>query len=81
MGIVLGLFLGLAIAAGLEFMDSTFKTEDDIRLVLALPVIATIPILESRSSLDAIRPRLSWALTAGAGFVAAVAVIVWRLHG
>jgi polysaccharide chain length determinant protein (PEP-CTERM system associated) len=80
-GIVLGLFLGLAIAAGLEFMDSTFKSEDDIRLVLALPVIATIPILESRASLDGVRPRLHWVLTAGAGLVAVVAVIVWRLHG
>jgi hypothetical protein len=63
-------------------MDSTFKTEDDIRLVLALPVIATIPILESRSSsVPGARLRGPWILTAAAaGLAAVIAVIAWSLH-
>jgi polysaccharide chain length determinant protein (PEP-CTERM system associated) len=81
-GIALGLLLGLGLAAALEFMDSTFKTEDDIRLVLALPVIATIPILESHaSSGPGARLRVPWILTAAAaGLAAVIAVIAWSLH-
>jgi polysaccharide chain length determinant protein (PEP-CTERM system associated) len=81
MGIMLGLALGLGLAAGIEFMDTTMKTEEDIRLVLALPVIATIPLLDSASSAG-LRPRLHWALTAAAAGVAAViAAIAWSLRG
>ena len=43
-GIALGLLIGLGIVAALEFMDATLKSEEDIRTVLALPVIATIPM-------------------------------------
>ena len=44
LGIVLGLLIGVGIVAALEFMDATLKSEEDIRTVLALPVIATIPV-------------------------------------
>jgi polysaccharide chain length determinant protein (PEP-CTERM system associated) len=48
LGIALGLLIGLGIVAALEFMDGTLKSEDDIRTVLALPVIATIPIFSPK---------------------------------
>jgi polysaccharide chain length determinant protein (PEP-CTERM system associated) len=47
-GVALGLLIGLGIVAALEFMDSTLKSEEDIRTVLALPVIATIPVFSPK---------------------------------
>ncbi len=48
LGIAFGLLIGLGIVAALEFMDSTLKSEEDIRTVLALPVIATIPVFSPK---------------------------------
>lgn len=59
LGIVLGLLIGVGIVGGLEFMDGTLKSEDDIRTVLALPVIATIPIFAPKLG-TGVRRRLSW---------------------
>jgi polysaccharide chain length determinant protein (PEP-CTERM system associated) len=44
-GVALGLVLGLALAALLEYRDRTFKRADDIREVIKLPVLAEIPYL------------------------------------
>jgi polysaccharide chain length determinant protein (PEP-CTERM system associated) len=59
LGIVLGLLIGVGIVGGLEFMDGTLKSEDDIRTVLALPVIATIPIFAPKLG-TGVRRRLGW---------------------
>jgi polysaccharide chain length determinant protein (PEP-CTERM system associated) len=75
-GIALGLFLGLGIVAALEFTDSTLKSEEDIRTVLALPVIATIPIFVPKVG-GAMRQRLRGLLSgSGAGVVALAVTIV-----
>ena len=67
LGIVLGLLIGLGIVAALEFTDSTLKSEEDIRTVLALPVIATIPIFAPKPNRPS-RRRLRGLLTgSGAG--------------
>ena len=70
LGIALGLLIGLGLVAAREFMDSTLNSEDDIRTVLALPVIATIPIFSPPNR--AMRRRLK-GLTTGSG--AAVVVL------
>jgi polysaccharide chain length determinant protein (PEP-CTERM system associated) len=44
-GAVGGLLLGLAIVALIEFRNNTFRTEQDILTVLALPVLATVPAI------------------------------------
>lgn len=44
-GIAGGAILGLGLLGLLEYRDTTLKTEDDVRSVLDLPVIATIPVL------------------------------------
>jgi uncharacterized protein involved in exopolysaccharide biosynthesis len=44
-GVAAGLVIGLGATAALEYLDMTLKTEDDVRLLLGLPVIATIPLL------------------------------------
>ncbi len=59
MGVAAGLVIGLGATAALEYLDTTLKSEDDVRLLLGLPVIATIPELVSTSRAPAgIRARL-----------------------
>jgi len=43
LGIVVGLVLGVAVAVGLELLDTTFRTPDDVEAHLQLPVIAIVP--------------------------------------
>ena len=45
LGVAAGLLIGLGAAALREYVDQTLKTEDDVRTVLGLPVIATVPVL------------------------------------
>jgi uncharacterized protein involved in exopolysaccharide biosynthesis len=82
MGAGLGLLLGLGAAALLEYVDTSLKTEDDIRTVLGLPVIATIPLLQPTPAKLRARLRPWWGFTAGAAVAAlAIATIVWTLRG
>lgn len=82
LGALLGLMIGLGLVALLEFMDVTLKSEDDVRVVLGLPVIATVPMMlaDSQIPLDAARRRGWWPFAAGAGAVVGlVAVLAWTL--
>ncbi|PYR76538.1 MAG: hypothetical protein DMF86_11890 [Acidobacteria bacterium] len=82
MGIAFGLVLGLASVAAIEYFDTSLKTEDDVRTVLSLPVIATIPLLTQTMGDVRVRARLRWSFTAGAAaIVIAIATIVWRFRG
>jgi polysaccharide chain length determinant protein (PEP-CTERM system associated) len=45
-----GIAFGVALAALLEFRDTTFHTERDVERALKFPVLATIPILEPPKS-------------------------------
>jgi uncharacterized protein involved in exopolysaccharide biosynthesis len=45
LSIVLGLVLGVGAAGGAEYLDRGLRSEDDVRLALALPVLATIPVI------------------------------------
>jgi polysaccharide chain length determinant protein (PEP-CTERM system associated) len=60
-GLAFGLLLGLGLAGLLEYLDTTVKSEDDVRMLLNLPVIATIPILDVRAES---RPPLGMRLKA-----------------
>lgn len=79
MGLVLGLLIGLGMAGLLEFTNATLKTEEDIRTVLALPVVATIPVLVPPVHFGAaLRARFGWILGAtAAALVATLAVLAW----
>jgi polysaccharide chain length determinant protein (PEP-CTERM system associated) len=46
-GVFGGLAVGIALIALLEYRDATFKTDDDITRVLALPVLAVVPVMQS----------------------------------
>ena len=79
MGILFGLVLGLGLVAALEFSDSTLKSEEDIRTVLGLPVIATIPIFEGHAA-GGVRRRLRWLIPGASVVVAAADAIVRSLR-
>jgi polysaccharide chain length determinant protein (PEP-CTERM system associated) len=46
MGLLIAIGVGLGLAAVAEYLDRSLRSEDDVRLTLALPVLATIPVIE-----------------------------------
>jgi len=46
MGLMIALGVGLGLAVVAEYLDRSLRSEDDVRLALALPVVATIPVIE-----------------------------------
>jgi uncharacterized protein involved in exopolysaccharide biosynthesis len=55
-GMGIGLAIGFALVALLEFRDSSFKLEHEVTSVLALPVLAVVPLMQS----DVERRRVLW---------------------
>jgi uncharacterized protein involved in exopolysaccharide biosynthesis len=49
-GMALGLFLGVALAFFLEYMDQTIRTEEDVQKFLNLPVLSVVPEADKRES-------------------------------
>jgi uncharacterized protein involved in exopolysaccharide biosynthesis len=47
LSIVMAILVGLGGAGGAEYLDRGLRSEDDVRLALALPVLATIPVIGS----------------------------------
>ena len=46
-GLLVGLAVGVALIALLEYRDSTFRNDDEILRLLALPVLAVVPVMAS----------------------------------
>ncbi len=63
LGAALGLALGLALAGLLEYLDSSMRSEADVMTALALPVLATIPLIRDESVTTKRRVRVAWGLT------------------
>ncbi len=77
-GALVGLGLGVGLVGFLEYRDNSFRTDDEIVRVLALPVLAVVPTMLSRSERRQQRRRATIAATATA--VVAVCVMagaVW----
>jgi polysaccharide chain length determinant protein (PEP-CTERM system associated) len=74
---LLGLGLGIAIAALVEYRDTSLRTQDDVRLCLDLPVLAVVPVLMSPEEYRrrVLRTVLALALGAAA-WVGGVAAII-----
>jgi polysaccharide chain length determinant protein (PEP-CTERM system associated) len=70
-GLAVGLLVGLALAALLEFRDQTFKTTDEVLGVIRLPVLALVPALVSQ--LDTRRERRRVMLMSGVSVSAVIA--------
>ena len=69
LSIILALAVGFGSAAGAEYLDRGLRSEDDVRLALALPVLATIPVIGGTKKMTLRRKLL-------AGSAAAVVVTV-----
>jgi polysaccharide biosynthesis transport protein len=48
LGIIVGLFGGIGLAFFFEYLDNTIKSAEDVETRLGLPVLGTIPLLESK---------------------------------
>jgi polysaccharide chain length determinant protein (PEP-CTERM system associated) len=80
-GGLLGLFLGAGLTALLEYRDTSFRTEADVTAVLALAVLARIPVMLSATERQR-RRRLRISLGVAIALVmllAGGAVAAWKL--
>jgi polysaccharide chain length determinant protein (PEP-CTERM system associated) len=82
-GAVVGLALGLGLIALLEFMDNSFRTEEDVVAVLSMPVLASVPVLLTKAD-KLIMKRRQRLVAVGSVvtvlLVGGVAVAAWKLH-
>jgi polysaccharide chain length determinant protein (PEP-CTERM system associated) len=80
LGAAAGLLLGLAIGALLEFRDTTLRTEDHVTSILKLPLLATVPVLDSMRQRRVRKLRLLGSTAVlGLGVGAAALAAAWRL--
>jgi polysaccharide chain length determinant protein (PEP-CTERM system associated) len=73
-----GFAVGLVLAGFLEYRDRSFKTDQDITMVLAVPVLASVPLMQSAAER---RRQFWWRLLADVGcggFVLACLVVTFR---
>ena len=78
-GLAIGLLLGLGIAALLELRDASFRSDSDVLEVLSLPVLASVPHIETaEEQVGHRRRRLAMSLTGVAGIVVA-SYLTWTL--
>lgn len=79
MGLAAGLGFGLALAALLEYMDRSMRTESDVRAALKVVVLATVPLIEApRKTSLAMKAAIATAATAATA--AAIGAVVWYLR-
>ena len=64
--VILAIIVGLGAAAIAEYLDRGLRSEDDVRLALALPVLATIPVIGGTPK-NGLMKR--WKLLAGSAVV------------
>jgi len=77
-GLVAGLIVGLSLVALLEYRDSSFKTDSELGGVLALPVLAVVPLMLSETERRSkFRRRLILNLGLGSTVAVCLAVITY----
>ena len=57
LGALFGLGLGIGLAALLEYLDSTLRTDVDVHAALGMPVLAMIPVMPASSDVPVKRTR------------------------
>jgi protein tyrosine kinase modulator len=72
-GAILGIGLGIAIAAWREYKDSSLRTDSDVLIALALPVLAMVPLMTTSAERQRLRRR-QW--TAALVTVVVMAVVI-----
>ena len=80
MGTIMGLALGLGLAALLEYRDTSLKTEDDVVQMLALPVLALIPKMGQPGGEEVLQKRRVVVISCAATIVLFLsAFAAWKL--
>lgn len=78
MGLAAGLGVGVLLIALLEYRDSTFRTDHEVMRVLALPVLAVVPMMQSAAEKSwAFKKRLMIGAVCSATVLAGLAVVVY----
>ena len=82
MGLLAGLGFGIALVALLEYRDTSLKTDDDVVVSLALPVLAVIPAMLTQGERQRAKRRrlLLGASASCVVLLAAAAVVAWRMN-
>ena len=79
-GIFAGLGVSIALIALLEYRDFTLKTDDEVVSVLALPVLAVVPLMQSDDEQrKAFRRRVFVGVGLGSTVTACVAIVLYTL--
>lgn len=80
MGLFGGLAFGVALAALLEYRDTTLKSDDDIVTSLALPVLAVIPAMTNvvERAQQRRRTRMMVVATSIASVLLVAAAVAWK---
>jgi hypothetical protein len=78
MGALVGLALGVGLAALQEYRDSSFRTEDEVGAIVGLPVLAKIPLMVT--AIDRVRRRRRRFLLSGAAaaVVVGAGAVIWK---
>jgi polysaccharide chain length determinant protein (PEP-CTERM system associated) len=80
MGAAAGLAIGLLLVALLEYRDKSFKTDGEVARVLALPVLAVVPMMQSAvEQKRAFRNQLVMGFGFGTTVLACAAVVAYTL--
>jgi len=77
-----GFALGVLLIALLEYRDTTLKTDDDVVITLALPVLAVIPRMITTGERRGMQRRRNLVAlsTSLAGVLVVAAVVAWRMQ-
>jgi hypothetical protein len=75
LGLLAGLAVGAALVALMEYRDGTFRSDDELSRVLALPVLAVVPAMASAVEHRRARAR-EVALNIGLGSTVVVCLAV-----
>jgi polysaccharide chain length determinant protein (PEP-CTERM system associated) len=79
-GTAFGLIFGIALAALLEYRDTSLRTDEDALVSLHCPVLALIPVMRTGAEARRLRRRrLGIAATVGATAMAWAAALVWNV--
>jgi polysaccharide chain length determinant protein (PEP-CTERM system associated) len=79
LGIISALAIGLLCAAAAEYFDRSMRSEEDVRMALNLPVLATVPMMRPFSLRWRRRRIVAISVTAVVMALASVAAVAWKL--
>lgn len=80
-GILAGLATGLGLAGLMEYLDRTMRGEEDVRVALSLPVLATIPMVFDLTARRRQRLLVAASVSAILILASAAAVAAWTYLG